>query len=351
MDFLVHSAKPCAYDEEIRALGCRVIPCTKPSRAWSYPGNFLRALATHGPYDVVHSHVHAFSGYVLRLAHRAGVRGRIAHGHSDSRARRRRLPALRRVYLAAALREIRRHATAGLAASPGAAESLFGPFWRAQPGRRVLCYGCDFAPFRQPIDRQAVRNQLGFGPDHLVIGHVGRFCEPKNHVFWIDVAAEAALREPRARFLLVGDGPLRSAVEQRVAQLGLAPRFRFTGVRADVPRLLRGAMDVMLFPSLWEGLPLAIIEAQAAGLCSVVSPAVCEEAIVAEPLVRRLSLQQPAAAWARAALAAAHARPDHSASAGLALMERSPFTIRACVKSLAAIYQDQDSRRQNLQAA
>jgi hypothetical protein len=62
MDFLVHSAKPCAYDEEIRALGCRVIPCTKPSRAWSYPGNFLRALATHGPYDVVHSHVHAFSG-------------------------------------------------------------------------------------------------------------------------------------------------------------------------------------------------------------------------------------------------------------------------------------------------
>jgi glycosyltransferase involved in cell wall biosynthesis len=228
---------------------------------------------------------------------------------------------------------------------------LFGPFWRAQPGRRVLCYGCDFAPVRQPIDRQAVRNQLGFGPDHLVIGHVGRFCEPKNHVFWIDVAAEAALREPRARFLLVGYGPLRSAVEQRVAQLGLAPRFRFTGVRADVPRLLRGAMDVMLFPSLWEGLPLAIIEAQAAGLCSVVSPAVCEEAIVAEPLVRRLSLQQPAAAWARAALAAAHARPDHSASAGLALMERSPVTIRACVKSLAAIYQDQDSRRQNLQAA
>jgi len=343
MDFLVHSAEPCAYDEEIRDLGCRIIPCLKPRRPWIYSGNFLRALAAHGPYDVVHSHVHAFSGYVLRLAHRAGVRGRIAHGHSDPRQRRRRIPALHSVYLAAALREIRRHATAGLAASPGAAVSLFGPAWQAHPGRRLLLYGCDFAPFRQPVDRRAVRSELGFRPEHLVIGHVGRFCEPKNHDFWIDVAVEAALREPRARFLLVGDGPLRPAIELRVAQLGLAARFRFTGVRADVPRLMRGAMDVMLFPSLWEGLPLAIIEAQAAGLYSVVSPAVCEEAIVAKPLVRRLSLQQQPAAWTRAVLAAAQER-DGSASTGLALMERSPFAIRACVQSLEAIYQDQKLR-------
>jgi hypothetical protein len=110
-------------------------------------------------------------------------------------------------------------------------------------------------------------------------------------------------------------------------------------------------MDVMLFPSLWEGLPLAIIEAQAAELCSVVSPAVCEEAIVAEPLVRRLSLQVHPAAWARAVLAAAQVRRDRSVSTGLALMERSPFTIRASVNSLAAIYQDQKLQDQKLLAA
>ena len=70
MDFLVHTVNPCAYDDEIHSLGSEIIPCLHPSRPWTYVRNFKRILREHGPYDVVHSHVHHFSGHILRLARR-----------------------------------------------------------------------------------------------------------------------------------------------------------------------------------------------------------------------------------------------------------------------------------------
>ncbi len=79
MDFLVHTTKPCAYDDEIRSLGSRVIPCLHPSRPWKYARNFRRAVGENGGYDIVHSHVYLFSGFVLRIAHQMGIPGRIAH--------------------------------------------------------------------------------------------------------------------------------------------------------------------------------------------------------------------------------------------------------------------------------
>ena len=84
MDFLVHTTQPCAYDEEIRGLGSRIIPCMRPRRPLAYARDLTRILSEFGPYDVVHSHVHHFSGYVLRLAAKLGVRIRIAHSHSDT---------------------------------------------------------------------------------------------------------------------------------------------------------------------------------------------------------------------------------------------------------------------------
>jgi|SRR6266550_4819351 len=132
MDFLVHTAQPCPYDEEVRALGGNIIPCLDPARPWSYARNFRRALAAQGRYDIVHSHVHNYSGYVLRLARRAGVPVRIAHSHLDSTPGDAAANARRRLYLALARRWIRRHATTGLAASGKAADALFGPAWRRE---------------------------------------------------------------------------------------------------------------------------------------------------------------------------------------------------------------------------
>ena len=233
---------------------------------------------------------------------------------------------------------MRHYATAGLAASGKAAAALFGLEWQADPRWRVLYYGIDLSPFREGADRREIRAELTIPEDAFVIGHVGSFTEQKNHAFLVEIAAEVVRRRPDARLLLVGDGPLRPDIERKVAELGLTGKVIFAGLRADVPRLMLGAMDVFLLPSLYEGLPVVGMEAQAAGLPFLVSDAVTGELDVVGPLLRRLSLSQPAPAWAEAVLAVRDSSPAISRSEALAMMEKSPFDVTGSVSALAEVY-------------
>ncbi|MGQ9592378.1 MAG: glycosyltransferase [Planctomycetota bacterium] len=337
MDFLVHSEEPAAYDGEVRALGSRIIPCLHPSRPWAYARNFLRALEEHGPYDVLHSHVHHFSGFVLWLARRAGIRVRIAHSHSDTASLDARAPLPRRVYLRAMEKLVARCATAGLAASRRAAAALFGARWESDPRWRGRFCGIDLDPFRAPVERRGVRREFGLSERAFVIGHAGRFHPTKNHLFLLGVAAELARGVPETRLLLLGDGPLRPAIEARAKELGIRERVVFAGIRADVPRLMKGAMDVFVFPSLHEGLPITILEAQAAALPAVVSTAVPEGAAVLPSLIRRLPLDAGAEKWAEAAIEA-RAAPPVDPERACALLAASPFSITASVRALEAVY-------------
>ncbi len=119
--------------------------------------------------------------------------------------------------------------------------------------------------------RAEVRAELGIPLDATVVGHVGRFVPAKNHRFLLEIAEEISKRRPDIHFLLVGDGPLRSDIEARAGAMGFDGNMHFAGSRTDVPRLMCGGMDVFVFPSVWEGLPMALIEAQAAGLPCVIS--------------------------------------------------------------------------------
>ena len=339
MDFLVHTARPAAYDDEIETLGSRVIPCLGAHRPWTYAANFMRQLAEYGPYDIVHSHVDAFSGYVLMLAQRAGVAHRICHSHSNTMRKRKTARTARRVYLKVTDGAIRRYATLGLAASAQAAEALFGPDWIEHPRRRLLYYGCDLEMFRDSVDAAEVRAEFGIEPGEIVVGHVGRFSEPKNHGFFIDVAAEVARLEPRSRFLLVGDGPLRPFIEQRIRASGLSSRFVLAGVRSDIARLMLGGMDVLLFPSLWEGLPMTLIESQTACLPFIGSLAVPREGVVVPWLARRMDLDEPVFHWAQAVLDAARLRAQVDPLRALGLMQESPFSVKKSVSSLAGVYE------------
>jgi glycosyltransferase involved in cell wall biosynthesis len=134
----------------------------------------------------------------------------------------------------------------------------------------VYC-GVDFASFAASdaaADRESVRREFGIEPAERVLGHVGRFGAAKNHSFLSSIAARARRSEPRICVLCVGVGPLFEQVRAQFEHAGV--RAIFTGRRTDIPRLLR-AMDVFVFPSIHEGLPLAVVEAQAAGLPCVVS--------------------------------------------------------------------------------
>lgn len=337
IDFLVHTNQPCAYDDEIRALGSRIIPCLSPSQPLRYARRLQHILEADGPYDVVHSHVHHYSGWVLAVARRAGVPIRIAHSHNDTSANQARARARRKMYLRAMQWLIHRHATNKLSASRKAAAALFGTGWESDARHQLLYCGIDLRPFQVPVDRAALRASLGIADDAFVLGHVGRFAEQKNHHFLVDIVAEVAKREPKAVALLVGDGPLRPAIEKKVAELGLADHVIFAGLRDDIPALMQGAMDVFVMPSLYEGLPIVGIEAQAACLPAILSDAITSEIKIAPRLVQQLSLSATVDVWAKAVLEQ-RSMPSSVKSAAWECVRQSPFNIDFSVAELTHLY-------------
>ena len=299
-DFLVHSDKPGVYDEEVKALGARVIPCLSPSHPFRYARNFFRVLRDYGPYDCVHSHVHHFSGYVLALARIAGVPKRIAHSRSDRTAAESKRGVARTLYLSAMKRLLRLSATGGLAVSGKAANSLFGENWPSDSRWQVLYSGIDLEQFAREVDRSKVRAEVQIPEDAFVIGHVGRLVPEKNHSFLLAVMKLVFAHKPNALCVMVGDGPLRQELQRKATQLGISDRLRFLGSRDDVPRLMKGAMDVFVLPSVYEGFPVVLMEAQAAGLPCVISDSITSEADIVQELITRVSLTSPLDVWSAA---------------------------------------------------
>lgn len=334
MDFLVHTQEEAAYDRELHERGVRILRMPARPRSPGYGRALERLLRAEGPYDAVHSHVHFFSGVVLRAAHRAGVPVRIAHSHLDTRDLDRAAAWPRRLYLGAMAGALRRHATAGLACSAEAAAALFGDRWSDDPRWRIHRYAIDPTPFRQPVDRDAVRRELGLPPGAFVVGHVGRFDPQKNHRFLLRIGTALVAREPAVRLVLVGDGPLRPAVQDEAARLGLGGKAIFLGLRSDVPRLFR-AFDVLLLPSLREGLPVVGLEAQAAGVPLVLSDTISPDTAVVPELVRWCSLRLPPETWAGRVL---DSRPVVTPATALARLESGPFGIEHGVRELEQVY-------------
>jgi glycosyltransferase involved in cell wall biosynthesis len=339
MDFVVHTEKSCPYDDEVRSLGSKIIPCLDPSKPLLYGRNFKRILHEYGPYDIVHSHVHHYSGYILRLAEEASVPIRIAHCHNDSSSVEANANWQRRFYLNLMKGAIKRHATLGLGCSQAATIDLFGSDWKNDPRWQLLHCSIDLLPFREPVDSVELRAELGIPASAFVIGHVGRFHEQKNHQFLLEIFAEIAKREPQAYLLLLGEGSLRPNIEQQALRMGLSLRIIFAGTRSDIPRLMVGAMDVFFLPSLYEGLGLVLVEAQAAGLPCIFSDVVPEEADLVKPLVRRISLSKSASVWADEVFVALDNISALNKVDALAIVEESSFNVRIGVKSLVKVYE------------
>jgi glycosyltransferase involved in cell wall biosynthesis len=306
----------------------------KKSNPLSFARRF-RSVLREGRYDVVHSHVHHFSGFVVRLAHQEQVPVRIAHCHNTSDGKG--SAPSRSLYHALMKHWIRKYATHGLAASAEAATALFGPNWQSDVRFRVLFCGIDLEPFRQKVCREEVRKELGIPLDAPVVGHVGRFAPQKNHAFLLEIAAEVIKRRPEVYFLLVGDGPLRPDMEAKARKLGIEKKVVFTGTRGDVPRLMLGAMDVFVFPSLWEGLPIVLVEAQAAGLRCVVSEAVPRDANVVEGAVSYLPLSASADEWVTAVVRLLEADGQWRENR-LQILEDSRFSIGTSLRELTKLY-------------
>jgi glycosyltransferase involved in cell wall biosynthesis len=332
--FCVFTDSAGVYDEDVVAMGCSIVHCDLSKGVLSFARAFLRALLFHR-FDVVHSHVHLFSGLVLALSALVGVRGRVVHAHSARPGAR---DLTHRLYAILMKALIWWSATAGLAASREAAEALFPRHWDRRERWQVFHCGIDLRVFSKvETCSRHLRRSLGIPETSHVVGHIGRITYEKNHRFFVEIAKALSALDPATRFLVVGDGPLRAAVEHQVEALGLADQFVFTGSRNDVAVLFREVVDLLVFPSRWEGLPLTVIEAQAAGVPALISSAITEEVMIVPEFVRQLPLAVGPVRWAECALDLLN-RGKCSPSVALKAISASDFNIQRSAETLGRFY-------------
>lgn len=315
------------------------IPCTHcpghPNPA-AFGRAFLALLRRGPPVAAVHSHLDRFTGLVMLLARLGGVPVRIAHMHNDYAGDDRAAGWRRRAYMAAVRALVHRCATAGIGVGEGAADYLFGPRWRQDPRWRVMPCGIDPAPLRRRGADPALRRSLDLPEGAWVVGSVGRLAEQKNQAALVDCLPALLRLVPEAVLAIAGTGPLEEDLRARAARLGAAPALRLLGPRDDVPRLLTGAFDAFAFPSRFEGLGVAAIEAQAAGLPCLVSTAVPAAALVAAAAPGRLDPDAGAQAWAEGIAALRGRAVDHAAA--WSAVAEGPLAIGRGVAELERLY-------------
>lgn len=352
-------------DAEITSLGGQVHRI-RQSRL-GFPGKF-RALLRRNRFDVVHSHLHIYSGDLLRLAAASNVPVRIAHLHAPY-ANRSTTPGKRLLHGLLGLgfrryaskttmtRWMRRYATHILGVSDWTLRRVLGPDYASDPRCQVIYDGVAPASCDMSADLVGVRREFGITDDAPLCIHAGRMTAVKNHVRLVTIFAELLRHRPTARLLLVGrpvasqtDNQVEHQVRRRIAELSMdgrniEDRILFVGERADVPRLLKAA-DLLIFPSISEGLGDVVLEAAAAGTPTLASdlPSIREIAARLDG-VHLLSLDASNTHWAAKADALLNRRPGISSRrAASEAFVKSPFTIGHALPLLAAIWRSGEER-------
>lgn len=281
--------------------------------------------------DVVHSHLLNFSAFVLFIAWLSGIKKRIAHSHSNKDEINSQSSIIRKVYLKTTQILFTLFCTEKIACSTAAGNSLYNSkFIKLENGVNLENF-----PFKDINECQILKSNFNISNDTLIIGHVGRFSYPKNHEFIVKVASEIVKLNlnRKIKFLLVGDGALKGKIIDLVNENGLQEIVIFIGPRDDVPNLMVNLFDLFLFPSLFEGMPLTLIEAQRANLFSLVSNKIPHDVIVAENLFNVLPINIGVKKWVDEIIAF-----DKKMVNEIDLTILNVFSIKTCYTRLKEIY-------------
>lgn len=292
-DFLVHREKEGFFDAEILSLGgkiYRMMPLAV-HKVFSYCNQLNKFFLEHKEYKIVHSHISINSYFVLRKAKNNNIPYRIAHSHESHQSIWEfRLPRIPIIWFLKKL--INKPLTHRFACAVEAGKWLFGE----NQDFAVINNAINTASFLYDKDKAAhFKSELGVD-DSLVIGHVGNFTAVKNYTFILDVFQAILELEPRSVLLLVGDNTRNNNVIERVKNMGIDKNVVFTGLRSDVFNMYQ-AMDIFLFPSISEGLPVTLVEAQASGLKIFASDSITKEVNLTNE-IDFLSLNESAEYWA-----------------------------------------------------
>ncbi|MBQ2094333.1 MAG: glycosyltransferase family 1 protein [Firmicutes bacterium] len=336
-DFLANKPVPGEYDEEIRGMGGRVFvsPGLNPLHFPQYKRFVADLLRSSPEIGIVHAHNEAMGYYALKSAKDAGLPVRIAHAHNTQIIKDYKYP----------LKMVCKQLLPGAATDYWSCGRDAGIYYygekRWNESGFILHNAIDVPRFAfQKETRESLRQAHGL-ENCFVIGHVGRFNVQKNHARLLDVFAEVAKTEPSARLALIGVGELEQSVKEKAQTLGLQDRVLFLGQMADVSGWYQ-AMDCFVMPSLFEGLPVVGIEAQAAGLPCVFSDRVTDEVLLS-PAARRVPLEADDAEWAKEILAAK--RPEAERTQGADIVWQSGYDIHAEAQKLQEIYLEMAARK------
>lgn len=288
-DFLVHYPDKGDYDDEIKSLGGRIFhaPAIRP---WTYPAYFAwldKFFKEHASeYCAVHGHIQENTGFALRYAKKYGIENRLSSSHiATSRLD------YKYIFRLYAQIYLNKNVTTRLACGVDAGRHLYGrknfTVFKNAVSTEKFIYNPDI--------RKKKRDELGIDENTFLIGNVGRFCPQKNHSFIIRLFADYAKTNPDARLALAGTGPLMQNMIELAGELNISDKILFLGSRSDVNELLQ-AFDLFFMPSLYEGLPVSVVEAQAADLPCLLADTIDKQTDISGNC-SFLSLKAPVESW------------------------------------------------------
>lgn len=331
-DFLTHRPYRAAYDDEIESMGGRVYyaPRLYPQNYPAYFHFMKKFFAKHPEYSIIHSHIDTMSAFPLYAAKRNGVPVRIAHSHNT------RLDKDAKIVI----KYLAKKAVPFVANEYWSCGELAGTFMYGEKPFKVIRNAIDLERFQYDVVvRTKVRKNLGLEND-FVIGHVGRYCPVKNQSFLLDIFKIICTQKENVHLLLIGIGDEEENLRKKAVALGIADKVTFLVNRPDVNELYQ-AMDVFVMPSLYEGLPVVCVEAQANGLPCLVSDQISEEVLLTGNIQLK-PLSDDAQKWADAIL---DMKTERSSTA-LGELRENGYDIRKEAALLAQQYIMLDSRKE-----
>ncbi|MFJ8524751.1 glycosyltransferase family 1 protein [Bacillus cereus] len=295
-DFVYFRKDACDYDDEIKQLGGNIYYICPPkiSNPLKFIVELKRTISLNGPYYAVHAHTLYNIGLSLFASKLAGVNNRIAHAHStqDMSA-----GSKTRVLYKGIMRFlINTNANYRVACGMQAGEFLFGSTFKNDGIIIPNAIDLDMHMQENNENIRELHSELAIDKNTLVIGQIGSLKDVKNYRFSIKLASALKKKGKKFHMLFVGDGELRDELEDLVVKEELGEYISFLGVREDIPNLMK-IFDVLIMPSLFEGLPLTIIEAQASGIPCVISNTITKEADLGLGLVQFVDLESGLENW------------------------------------------------------
>lgn len=283
-DFVVHTSETGAFDSEIESLGGKIYHC--PKFSWKnyflYKKWWKTFFKEHSSYKVIHSHIRSTASIILKIAKKNHL-ATVVHSHSTSNGK-----GFSSFVKRVLQSKITKYSDMCFACSQKAGEWLFGEKEIKKDNYYVIKNGIDLQKYDYNEEvRKRIRETLNINDEKVVI-HVGRFHPVKNHKFIINLFSKILQKDKSFKLVLVGDGDLRSEIESMINEYGISNNVILVGNVSNVNEYLMAA-DYFILPSLWEGLPVTVIEAQAAGLPCLISSNITEEVVVSN-LVKRFSI-------------------------------------------------------------